>query len=156
MNDKLERFNEFLMSAVSPNDWESELKPAVYARKEHDNDGWVKMFEEGNPYLAIPIFVACGLDEQFESMLVMYGNMAKVDTESDSEERKRVRILIYMNGDEPVLGVQPQGEVVFEPDDAGEGAMPDALAEMIRAHKEKDTDAILAYIATQLAESLDD
>ena len=158
MSEVIERFNEFLMSTVSPDDWDLEIKPTVYARNAEKHElGWVKISDEPDPYLNVPLFVAAGLNESFESMMIMYGSMTRAEeNDDDNAERKRVRVMIYLNGEEPVLGVQAEGETVFEPDDFGVGQMADAISMLIKAHKNGDTEMILDYIAAILGDDDDE
>lgn len=135
----IELFNEFLMKAFSADDWDKDVFPSVWGRFHNDKNGpkWERAIEDLDPYDLIHAFVTIGMHDEFESMLVMTGTMVRVneDDENDEETRVRVRVLVHLNGDEPVVAVQPQGEMIFFPDDAGEGMMPDTLREAIEAYK---------------------
>lgn len=136
---EIEGFNEFLMKACDVEDWNHDVFPSVWGLFKHDSRGpqWEKAVEGADPYDLIAAFVAIGMHEDFESMLVMYGSMVKIDEndENDEETRTRVRVLIHMDGETPRVAVQPQGEMVFFPDGAGEGLMPETLNDMIQAYK---------------------
>lgn len=137
MNEEL--FNEFLMKACNADDWDKDVFPSVWGRYHHDHDTpkWEQAVADSDPYDLITAFVTIGMHEDFESMLIMYGSMARISDENENEEetRVRVRVMVHLNGDQPKVAVQPQGAMTFFPDDAGEGLMPDTLRDAIEAYK---------------------
>lgn len=134
----IETFNEFLIQACDTKDWEFENFPSVWGMKRNDDEPreWTRVAENPDPYDVIFEFVAVGMHPTAQAMLLMYGTMAKIDEDGDeSNELKRVRVLVHLDGDKPTVAVQPKGEVLFLPDDGGEGLMPEAILTAINVYK---------------------
>jgi len=135
----IELFNEFLAKACDLEDWDREIYPAVWWRRDNSSDprAWSKVIDDPNPYDLVYEFVAAGIHEGCESMLMMYGTMVKLDEndENDEETRTRVRVMLHFDGDMPTIAVQAQGSVAWIPEDVGEGLMPDTLMEAIAEYK---------------------
>ena len=138
-----ETFNEFLIKACDAEDWNHDVFPAVWWRHDHDENArtWAKVTQDVDPYDLLNEFVTCGIGEGFESMLLMYGSMAKIDEndENDESTRTRVRVMIYFDGNIPVVAVQTPGTAVQIMDGAGDGVMADKLNAAIRAYKKGET-----------------
>lgn len=134
-----ETFNEFLIKACDGEDWNHDVFPAVWWRHDHDENArtWAKVTQDVDPYDLVKEFVTCGIGEGFESMLLMYGSMVRIDDDDTNDEstRTRVRVMIYFDGNQPVVAVQTPGETVKVMDGAGDGLMPETLNAAIEAYK---------------------
>ncbi len=134
-----ETFNEFLIKACDTEDWTHDVFPAVWWRHGHDENArtWAFVSQAPDPYDLVKELVTCGIGEGFESMLLMYGSMVKIDEDDTNDEstRTRVRVMIYFDGNQPVVAVQTPGETVKVMDGAGDGLMPETLNAAIEAYK---------------------
>jgi hypothetical protein len=136
MTVKEETFNEFLMSVCDPDDWDKEIWPTIYGRMPEMDLPWKHMDESPDPYDKLSTFVDVGLHHGFAAMLLMYGKMTRLnDDDSPTEEVVRVRVMIYFDGEEPVVAVQPRGETVWITEDMGAGMMAEAIQNEINSRR---------------------
>jgi len=131
----IETFTDFIESATKLDDWDKEIHPTVWGRhKTETQPTWEEVVSDGDPYDLTDAFAAIGVADEFEAMFVMYGRMQQVEPETEEDaEIRRVRVMIYLDGQEPQVAVQPQGGQAFIADDQmGEGAMPEMIEKSIK------------------------
>lgn len=126
-----ELFESFLIQTHKQEDWTNEASATYIYIKDGTS---YNLLTHGDPYQILPELAYEVKHREKTGMLLMYGWMTRIadengdeiDEDHEPEERKRVRVMLYVQPKtEPILAVQAQGETVNIMDGMGEGMFPE-------------------------------